>query len=218
MTIILVDKQPITRLGLRLLFRGLFKQANIMEFECLNQVKDLCSTTSQTILVLGFYNSDKTPHIRYIISAVQKFPLASIIVYDDNSDDPLVFKYFQIGISGYLAKQSSLHELSYCINDVVSGKKYIPVNILLHDHKNDLKNNPFQRVIPSQKLSFQEYEIATYLGKGMRNAWIARKLQIKPTTVSYYKYKIFKKLNVSNILKLGELMESDSYSYKEKIT
>ena len=66
---------------------------------------------------------------------------------------------------------------------------------------------------PLEKLSERELEIATLLVKGFGNLEISNELNLKATTVSTYKARIFEKLEVTNLPALIQKFEL----YKEAL-
>lgn len=59
---------------------------------------------------------------------------------------------------------------------------------------------------PITKLSKREFEIAVYMKNGMGNLEIANLLNIRASTVSTYKNRIFEKLGIQNLVQLVDIM------------
>jgi DNA-binding NarL/FixJ family response regulator len=66
---------------------------------------------------------------------------------------------------------------------------------------------------PLEKLSAREVEVAKLFIKGYGNLEISELLQIKKTTVSTFKIRIFEKLEIQNLPALIELF---NFYYEEK--
>ena len=56
-----------------------------------------------------------------------------------------------------------------------------------------------------QKLSVREIEVLKLICNGKKNNEIAKELNINPKTVSTYKSRLMKKLNVTNLISLIDL-------------
>jgi len=124
-----------------------------------------------------------------------------ILVFSAYDEDQYALRYIQAGADGYLNKLSSEEKIIEAVNTILNGELYIGDTIknMLAQHPDAmLYDNPFFL------LSNREMEITLLLVNGEGNLEIANKLNIRMSTVSTYKSRIFEKLGVSNVVSLAE--------------
>lgn len=99
------------------------------------------------------------------------------------------------GASGYLSKSNSLEELLLAVERVLAGKKYIS-----HSLAEKIANNFSEEgtTSPQEKLTNREYEIMQMIACGEDMKKISHELSLSPRTVSIYRKRILKKMNLKN--------------------
>lgn len=123
----------------------------------------------------------------------QSFPKLPVLVLSMHPEELYAVRVIKAGGSGYLKKDIPPHEFINAINRVLMGKKYITASIaeqLAYSVEHDSKNNPHTN------LSNREFEIAKLLASGISLTEISGKLSLGITTVSTYRSRIMKKLNL----------------------
>ena len=119
-----------------------------------------------------------------------------VLVLTIHSEVEYLLKAVDIGVNGYLLKDSESAELKKAINAVVSGDNYIqpsliPVlNAKMIDRDKD--------VVKIESLTRRELEVLKNLSYGMYNKEIAEKLDISERTVKNHISNIFKKIEVTD--------------------
>jgi two-component system invasion response regulator UvrY len=114
----------------------------------------------------------------------------------------------QSGAYGYLSKTASNEEIIRAINTVLNGKRYISTEL------SDLMVGQIQGKDNADLLnllSAREMEISRLLQQGNSLPEIGKQLNIGYTTVVTYKNRIFKKLQINNILSLARLMQEHGF-------
>ncbi|MEP6748553.1 MAG: response regulator transcription factor [Bacteroidota bacterium] len=123
----------------------------------------------------------------------QIYPKLPVLVLSMHPEELYAVRVIKAGGSGYLRKDTAMHELEKAVNSVLMGKKYITPSIaeqLAHSVENDLSD------IPHENLSDRELEILILLASGMSLTEISEKLSLSVTTISTYRTRITKKLNL----------------------
>lgn len=113
---------------------------------------------------------------------------------------------YKAGIDGYINKIQSRNVLMNAINKVLSGNKYYSDKMIEHLFRSDKKA---PELTPFQELSAREFEIMNFLVDGKSVSEICKLLNLRSSTVSTHKSRIFEKLNVSNVFELKQM--SDLY-------
>ena len=107
-----------------------------------------------------------------------------------------LLKAVDIGIDGYILKDSDSNELKRAINTVYNGEKFIqPSLIPLLNSKLIARDLDKEKV---KKLSDREIEVLKLVSIGMFNKEIGKKLDISERTVKNHMVSIFKKIDVAD--------------------
>lgn len=123
--IIIVDRQPLLRLGLRLLIGENFNCFSLFEAKTVEELISRSDDTGISIIILGFDStSDNVNHIAYD-SLREKFPQSSIILYADDLSQWKVITYFKHGVAAFLSKRAHEKEIVCCLQCVLQGNKYV---------------------------------------------------------------------------------------------
>ncbi len=125
----------------------------------------------------------------------KKMPVKILILTVHNEVDYLI-KAIDIGIDGYLLKNSNSAELKKAIELVMQGDVYIQPDLIpALNSKLIIKNNNREKI---ESLTKRELEVLIFLASGMFNKEIAEKMNISERTVKNHVFSIFKKIDVSD--------------------
>ena len=185
--VLLVEDQPLTRLGVRAVIA---QQPDIeIAGEEDNSVggfgkfKEL--RPAVTILGLRLRDSCTIDDLdNYFIAD----PKAKIIVLAEHAGDAEITKALKKGALGYICKDISPEDLVSAIRTVSKGRKFIPADVaaILSEH------------IGSEELTTAEANILRMIVGGMSNKEIAFALDISENTVKTHASNIYDKLGVSD--------------------
>ena len=103
------------------------------------------------------------------------------------------------GASGYLSKNANTSKIVEAIDTIIGDKVYLSEKMDKHYKYTDTTKS---RARLFKRLSTREVEVLKLLSIGKKNKHIAAELDINEKTVSTYKARLFKKLNVDNIVDL----------------
>ncbi|KMQ59700.1 LuxR family transcriptional regulator [Chryseobacterium sp. BLS98] len=197
--ILIADDHYVVRAGTALVLESVYPKTNIDFAENYDQVKEHISNHDYDLLLLDI-DMPGTQYKKMVseLKGIQKN--LKILVFSGHGKD-VAIQYIREGAEGYLNKQSSKEEIREAVRSVIQKGYYYPSELIGLIVQNKKSN-------PSEKLSTREYEIFQLLAKGSGNLEIGNKLDIQMSTVSTYKKRIFKKLNVSNIAELIKVYET----------
>ncbi len=129
-------------------------------------------------------------------------PDVKIIVLTVHTENPFPTKMMQAGAVGYLTKGAAPEEVINAIRMVNSGQRYISPEIAqqmaLSSFSSDAEN-------PFKDLSERELQIMLMITKGQKVTDISEQLNLSSKTVNSYRYRLFKKLNISGDVELTHL-------------
>jgi len=127
-------------------------------------------------------------------------PKVKILVLTIHPEEQYAMRVLKAGASGYLTKESAPQELISAIRKVASGGRYISSSLadkLVFEigAKKENDNN-------YQSLSDREYQVMCMTAAGAKLNNIAEELSIDVKTVSSYRSRILRKLNLANTAEL----------------
>lgn len=193
--VMLVDDHILMREGIRQLleFDGsieVIAEAGDGE-ECLQKLKEC----KPDVLLLDI-NMPKKNGIEVLEEIKEKNIHVKVLILTVHSEVEYLIKAVDIGVDGYILKDSESAELKKAINTVLSGESYIQPKLIPI-----LNNKLFARDMDKEKiasLTSRELEVLIQVANGMFNKEIATNLNISERTVKNHISNIFKKIDVSD--------------------
>lgn len=193
--IMITDDHSIIREGLKQLLEleGDFKViAEAADgIECINKLE----IVRPDVLLLDI-NMPNMNGLEVLQKMKEKKCKVKVLVLTIHSEVEYLLKAVDIGVNGYLLKDSESAELKKAIMAVVHGENYIqpsliPVlNAKMIDRDTD--------AVKIESLTKREMEVLKNLSFGMYNKEIAEKLNISERTVKNHISNIFKKIEVTD--------------------
>lgn len=119
-----------------------------------------------------------------------------VLVLTVHNEVEYLLRAVEIGIDGYLLKDSESDELKKAIFAVYEGETYIQPSMI--PLMNSKMNEQDQDRIKLKMLTNREIELLKLLAVGMYNKEIAQQMEISERTVKNHVTNIFKKLDVTD--------------------
>lgn len=119
-----------------------------------------------------------------------------VLVLTVHNEVEYLLKAVDIGVNGYLLKDSESAELKKAILAVVSGENYIQPSLIPVLNSKMIDRNKDNVKIES--LTRREMDVLKLLAVGMYNKEVAEQLDISERTVKNHVSNIFKKINVTD--------------------
>ena len=132
-----------------------------------------------------------------VLAEIRKrnLPIKVLMLTVHNEIDYLI-KAVDIGVDGYIVKDSGSVELKKAINSIMSGENYIQPNLIPALNKRLVARDSDQDKI--DLLTNREIEVLIQVANGMFNKEIANSLGISERTVKNHVSNIFKKIDVND--------------------
>ncbi len=185
--VLIADNHPIVRLGIK----QVLESSAEMEI-----IGDVSTTTDVVILEMDIPEINGIATLRKI---KQDFPNVKTLMFSGQSEDVYALSTIRAGAYGYLAKSSELDYIVSAVKKVSEGNMFI-TNELAQRLAFDEGTQKPRRFF--RKLSSREVEVLKLLASGKRNKEVAEGLNLNEKTVSTYKARLMKKLNVDNLVDL----------------
>lgn len=119
-----------------------------------------------------------------------------VLVLTVHNEIEYLLKAVDIGVNGYVLKDSESSELKKAIFALVEGETYIQPSLIPALNSKMIEKNEDEVKIDS--LTRRELEVLKLLAVGMYNKEVAEKLNISERTVKNHVSNIFKKLEVTD--------------------
>ena len=129
-------------------------------------------------------------------------PSVKILVLGEENEKVWALPYLKKGVDGICLKTMSKHEFQSAFNTIIKGRKYMDDGLTDFLLKGIVENDLINL------LSVLESEIMQLLLKGFRTAEIAKELKLAPSTISTVKFKIYRKMQVTNVVDLMNKVET----------
>lgn len=194
-TVMIADDHKMIREGLKkiLEFDGevqVIEEADNGQ-ECIKKLK-----TAKPDVILLDINMPVMNGIETLQALKKKRKKYKVLMLTVHNEVEYLLKAVDIGIDGYLLKDSDSSELMRAIKSVNNGEKFIqPSLIPLLNSKLIARDLDKEKV---EKLSNREIEVLKLVSVGMFNKEIGKKLDISERTVKNHMSNIFKKIECTD--------------------
>ena len=201
-TILIADDHSIIRKGLKLFIQLNLNYEDIDEVSSCSALMNELVKKKYTHLILDIILSDGNT-LEVIPTIIKLFPDLQILVFSMQPTEIYSSALKHYNINHYLSKSESEEEMQQTLQAFLSNK------ISGNNKQNKLSSitNPFSSLAP------RELEILHYMLKGLRTKEISETLNLKMSTVSTMKNRIYEKSNASNIKELIDLATLYNLNY-----
>lgn len=196
--VLIADNHPIVRIGIQNVIDSCSDIEIIADVATTKELFETLKNVSPDVLMLEM----DIPEINGIATLrrmKQEFPEVKTLMYSGQSEDVYALSTIRAGAFGYLSKNSSVEYIEAAVRKVSEGNMFI-TNELAQRLAFDEGTQKPRRFF--RKLSSREVEVLKLLASGKRNKEVAEGLNLNEKTVSTYKARLMKKLNVDNLVDL----------------
>jgi two-component system invasion response regulator UvrY len=198
--VVLIDDHALVRTGLRLIIEKQKDMEVVGEAEDGQAGLALIKRLQPDVALVDLH-MPKVSGIEVTERAQRSKLKTRIAVLTIAGDAPFPRKLLAAGASGYLTKGCPADELVKAIRQVADGRRYLSADVAQQLALGNLtgKGSPFE------ELSTRELEVAMLLAQGLSPVQIAERLKLSAKTVATYKYRLFEKLDIANVVTLAHL-------------
>ena len=196
--ILIADDHTLIRQGLRKLFEAEGDLRVAGEAAVVAEVFDLLSSTKVDLLILDI-NMPGRSGIEALQDLRTRFPGVRVLILSMYPEETAAVRVLKAGASGYVSKDAAPEELLKAIRKVASGERYVSQSLadrlaeeIVTPHNNKLH----------ESLSEREYEVLCLIGRGKTVTEIARQLSLSISTITTYRARILKKMNMRTTAEL----------------
>ncbi|MER3318783.1 response regulator [Flagellimonas lutimaris] len=196
--VLIADNHPVVRLGIKKVLESSADIEIIADVSTTEELFNTLKTVTPDVVILEM----DIPEINGIATLRKmklEFPDIKTLMYSGQSEDVYALSTIRAGAFGYLSKTADLEYIVSAVKKVSEGNMFI-TNELAQRLAFDESTQKPRRFF--RKLSSREVEVLKLLASGKRNKEVAEGLNLNEKTVSTYKARLMKKLNVDNLVDL----------------
>ncbi|WP_086475523.1 response regulator [Arenibacter amylolyticus] len=196
--ILIADNHPVVRVGIKQVLEPTSDIQVIGDVATTSELFNYLENSSPDIILLEM-DIPTINGIATLRKIKKEYPGIRVLIYSGQSEDVYALSTIRAGAFGYLSKSSDLEYLVSAIRKVSEGNMFI-TNELAQRLAFDEGTQKPRRFF--RKLSSREVEVLKLLASGKRNKEVAQDLSLNEKTVSTYKARLMRKLNVDNLVDL----------------
>lgn len=200
--ILLVSNQPVISYGLSIFLKA---EYNELELQTCNSFDETASLLKDGNFDLVIINLDSEGDITTDVLKVKSFS-TPVLIFSANGSFNFAQKLYQCGIQGFLDTKSETDEILLAVKQVLAKETYMSESFkrfLLEAHI-------LGEQVKLPKLTKRESEVALLMLKGKKMSEIGESLNLKASTITTFKTKIYEKLGIKNLLELEQAAKSHS--------
>lgn len=149
-------------------------------------------------------NMPELTGVEVLEKLADRVPETKIVLLTASVQDAQIASAVRAGVCGLLLKQSAADELLLCLDEVWSGSKWLPPE-LVEPALARVTAREGEVAILDAALTAREREIVDLVAKGLPNKVISRQTGISEGTVKIHLHNIYGKLGVSNRTELATM-------------
>ena len=196
-TVLLAEDHAIVRQGLSALLKadGQFKMVG--EARTGREAVELAQTHRPDVILMDIAMPvlNGLEATRQILAAN---PAAKVLILSAHSDDVYVERMIEVGVAGFLEKQTSAEILTKAIREVAAGKSFFSPAIAKRLASDPSKPRDRDGLVKSNgaRLTSRESEVLQLVAEGQANKQVAAELGISIKTVEKHRQHVMDKLNI----------------------
>ncbi|MGK2951715.1 MAG: response regulator [Thiobacillus sp.] len=192
--ILIVDDHAIVREGLKQILTEVDDIEVAGEADCSSRALQMARREPWDLVLLDISMPDRNG-LETLELLKKEHPSIKVLMLSMHRETQYAVRALKTGASGYLNKQSAPDQLVEAIRQVASGKKYISAEVAqeLASQISGEREGP-----PHEMLSNREYQTLCMIASGLPVSAIADKLALSVKTISMYRARLLKKMQLKN--------------------
>jgi DNA-binding NarL/FixJ family response regulator len=192
--ILIADDHPVVRQGLRQIL------ASDSELHVVGEAKDgdealRCARKLEWDVAIIDFSMPGRNGLELLREIKREYPQRPVLVLSMHPEEAHAVRVLKAGGAGFVNKASASEELTIAIRKVMGGGKYVSPSLA---ERIALTLAPGGQRPPHEELSDREYRVMWLLASGKQIKQVAREMFLSASTVSTYRTRILKKLQLSS--------------------
>ena len=197
--VVIADNHPVTTKGVEILLDGTNEYIIVGKVSCGSELLKCLEKERPDILILEL----DIPEINgfHVLRKIREnYPKTRIAIFSSHPEEIYALRSVKSGAAAYIPKTVTKEVFLQAIKRIALGGVFLSEEIGAALNSKSVNDNTVAGRY--KKLSAREIEVLNLLSSGKRNKDIATLLEINEKTVSTYKTRLLKKLNVTSLAAL----------------
>ncbi|MDP2111407.1 MAG: response regulator transcription factor [Thiobacillus sp.] len=192
--ILIVDDHAIVREGLKQILAEIGDIEVAGEADCSSRALQMARREPWDLVLMDISMPDRSG-LETLELLKKEHPGIKVLMLSMHRETQYAVRALKTGAAGYLNKQSAPNQLVDAIRLVASGKKYISAEVAqeLASQVSGERDG-----LPHEGLSNREYQTLCMIASGLPVSAIAEKLVLSVKTISMYRARLLKKMQLKN--------------------
>lgn len=203
MNFLIFEDHALTALGMEVMVSQVLPDATIHLVESFQQGLAQLTVQRYDYVILDI-DIPQGEGIRMIDKIKETQKHIKILIHSGYDEKIYALSYIKAGADGFLSKQASREEFKVAVATLHTDKKYLSASLQQVMLGNMIKKAPSDVESAFLNLSARELEVMRLIGEGRFTNEIADLMNIKASTVSTYKNRLYAKLKVTNEIELAK--------------
>ena len=197
--ILIADDHAVLRAGLRRLLQDVPGIGEVGEAETATHARQALRSAHWDILVLDLDMPGQSP-LDVLKSLKADHPDVAVLILSMYPEEEFGLRSLKAGASGYLSKQSAPEELVTAIRRISEGGAYISAGLakLMARMSHATAADP-----ATKQLTDREFAVLRGIAAGRSITQIAKELNLSAKTISTYRARVLKRLNMHSNVELA---------------
>jgi two-component system, NarL family, invasion response regulator UvrY len=194
MRVLIADDHPVVRHGLKQILASESKLSVVGEAKNGNEALEMARQLDWDVAVVD-YSMPGMSGLELLKEFKREHPNRPVLILSMYPEEVHATRVLKAGAAGYLNKASACEELAHAIRKIAGGGKYISPSLA---EKMVFELGPDARKPLHEELSDREYRVMWLLASGKQVKQIAKEMFLSASTISTYRSRIFKKLQLTS--------------------
>jgi two-component system, NarL family, invasion response regulator UvrY len=194
MKVLIADDHPVVRQGLKQILALDSDVAVVGEAKNGAEALDLARRLEWDVAILD-YSMPGRSGVDLLKEFKREYPRRPVLILSMYPEELHATRVLKAGGAGYINKESASEELVAALRKVMAGGKYVSAALA---EKLAFELSPDSQKPLHETLSDREYRVMWLLASGKQINQIAKEMFLSPNTVSTYRARILRKLQLAN--------------------
>ena len=194
MRVLIADDHPVVRHGLKQILASESKLSVVGEAKNGNEALEMARQLDWDVAVVD-YSMPGMSGLELLKEFKREHPNRPVLILSMYPEEVHATRVLKAGAAGYLNKSSACEELAHAIRKIAGGGKYISPSLA---EKMVFELGPDAQKPLHEELSDREYRVMWLLASGKQVKQIAKEMFLSASTISTYRSRIFKKLQLTS--------------------
>jgi len=194
MRVLIADDHPVVRHGLKQILASESNLSVVGEAKNGNEALEMARQLDWDVAVVD-YSMPGMSGLELLKEFKREHPNRPVLILSMYPEEVHATRVLKAGAAGYLNKASACEELAHAIRKIAGGGKYISPSLA---EKMVFELGPDAQKPLHEELSDREYRVMWLLASGKQVKQIAKEMFLSASTISTYRSRIFKKLQLTS--------------------